>query len=167
MIVQLWSLFFPERSHSDWTSRPVRQRDGDQTSEELHPEVSRLLQVSQVKHGTDRNSEGFILWRTAQESERFICRLVESVGFNLNVLFPGRRVTWTKSSVLTVETKLWRSWRWRSARTAASRCISPKTPKCWTPKDFGWDTDLRTLNHCDHWSVLNTKTEKLWSGEVS
>lgn len=40
-------LVFPERSDSDGTSCSVCERDGDQTGEELHPEMSRLLQVSQ------------------------------------------------------------------------------------------------------------------------
>lgn len=39
------SSFLPERPDSDWTSRAVRQWDGDQAGEELHPALSRLLQV--------------------------------------------------------------------------------------------------------------------------
>lgn len=39
------SSFLPERPDSDWTSRAVCQRDGDQAGEELHPALSRLLQV--------------------------------------------------------------------------------------------------------------------------
>lgn len=39
------SSLLPERPDSDWTSRAVRQRDVDQAGEELHPALSRLLQV--------------------------------------------------------------------------------------------------------------------------